>query len=400
LIVKLNEYPRPPEDNGIGMVFSASCYINPGAIGFWVDRLKAMHVKWAKIMDNCDGSSVELAQALMAAGIMPVVRLYKGGALPNGYSDIDLSCLPKLKAAGIQYIQLLCEPNLACEWEGNGFWVKSPEDRIADAARVWAYAAEKVLEAGMLPGLFGLAPGGNQDDNEFLRGVLRWLIAHDKIHLLLDRGWIGVHNYTLNHPLDYTKDSNGFLKFRFYHEFLRQELESAGIDMGYTSDVPILSLEGGCVVGNHDDATFPEVTIDTHASWTESMFRYMHDAESYYFCTAFWIMANNKLGHPDDNWESQAWFSDRWDGGQLPTVARLETLNLPPRPLSQLTRPQEDYVGEINKSTILGSIDTVWGIANGLEKQGDALKAEAQRIRDYVVQIKQAAGLDNPSPLA
>jgi hypothetical protein len=47
-------------------------------------------------------------------------------------------------------------------------------------------------------------------------------------------------------------------------------------------------------------------------------------APDYYFCAAFWLLGNYALGHWAPEWESQAWYSNRWPGGQLPCVAALK----------------------------------------------------------------------------
>ena len=36
-----------------------------------------MHIKWVKLLDDSGGSSLEVCQRLLAADIMPIVRLYR-----------------------------------------------------------------------------------------------------------------------------------------------------------------------------------------------------------------------------------------------------------------------------------------------------------------------------------
>ena len=47
-------------------------------------------------------------------------------------------------------------------------------------------------------------------------------------------------------------------------------------------------------------------------------------APDYYFCTAFWLLANQQLGSSSTWWESNAWYSERWPNGVLPVVRALQ----------------------------------------------------------------------------
>ncbi|MBW7884153.1 MAG: hypothetical protein H3C34_16225, partial [Caldilineaceae bacterium] len=50
--------------------------------------------------------------------------------------------------------------------------------------------------------------------------------------------------------------------------------------------------------------------------------RFKH-APDYYFCSAVWLLANEKLGSTSTWWEGHAWYSERWPGGSLPIVRAL-----------------------------------------------------------------------------
>ncbi len=95
--MRLQDYPRPPDDNGIGMHWSAG---NPAAVGAanllrrrWLPELQRMGVKWVKFLHD---GGLEFAEMLLEAGIMPVVRLYRKD--PNS-TDIDKAYAHK---AGIE----------------------------------------------------------------------------------------------------------------------------------------------------------------------------------------------------------------------------------------------------------------------------------------------------------
>lgn len=91
-----------------------------------------------------------------------------------------------------------------------------------------------------------------------------------------------------------------------------------------------------------------------------------------------------------------------WEHYWLPAAA-LATIRERLRQ-EQQAQPKEGTVVDESKSQILASIDTLWGVAEAIEAQVEELRGQAQRIRDYVVLIKQAAGLEGdgdpkvPSP--
>ncbi len=57
-------------------------------------------------------------------------------------------------------------------------------------------------------------------------------------------------------------------------------------------------------------------------------------APPYYFCTAFWMIANIQLRGL--GWERHAWFSERWPGGKLPAVDALAALPKVARPVPKV----------------------------------------------------------------
>jgi len=70
---------------------------------------------------------------------------------------------------------------------------------------LWILAARDVHAAGGHPSLPPLAGGGTVDDMVFLRQFLDGVRARGQAGLL-PGAWLPVHNYFLNHPLDYPTD--------------------------------------------------------------------------------------------------------------------------------------------------------------------------------------------------
>ena len=82
--MELHEYPRPANDTGIGVHWSAG-YASAVGISkireFWIPEMKAMGVKWVKIF-NHDGA-LDFAELLLAEGLMPIVRIYRPSPNPG-----------------------------------------------------------------------------------------------------------------------------------------------------------------------------------------------------------------------------------------------------------------------------------------------------------------------------
>src|SRR5690554_5395931 len=98
--MQISDFPRPPEDNGRGIHWSALAYHPVGRdLDFWINELTAMHMKWVKLLDDGNGSSLELCRRLLDAGIMPVVRLFRQQPNPGRIGPREAGGLRKLVAA-------------------------------------------------------------------------------------------------------------------------------------------------------------------------------------------------------------------------------------------------------------------------------------------------------------
>jgi hypothetical protein len=358
-------YPRPPADNGWGIHWAPTLFGQPADL---VDRLVAqvadMGIKWVKLMQP-DEPKVEheyLIRSLVKAGIMPVLRVYRPYNTPYEHlEELVREALPM----GVFYYELYNEPNIRGQ---PGGWYPGEEISPERLAELWLPAARAVLRAGGLPGIPALAPGGDYDDIAFLRHFLRAVLAQGGRDVL-QRSWLALHNYFLNHPLDYPEDavnlhsaslsaaeiaqrglseaqvrainaararsrlprsqggyyvgatvledSNGFRKFEAYHAVLLDEIGFA---------VPIISTEGGAIPGTQEDPRYPPVTEEDVAKWTAAAYAYMLDqAPAYYFAFTPWLLANMAGGGSDPAWEGAAWI--RANGkGEAPVVEAVRAL--------------------------------------------------------------------------
>lgn len=365
--MRLEDYPRPKNDNGRGLHWSASVYHPSGsALDFWIDELLAMKIKWLKVLDDGGGSSLDLCKRLLAADIMPVVRLYRLEPNPGHIGGREEETIRRLVAEGVRYFETNNEPDLALEWQGG----RMPDNWVDVVVENFIHDADAVLALGGLPALPALAVGRKVN---FIEGVVRRSRAD-----VFERGaWIAIHNYTLNHPLDYPydpvnqegqpvsqeeydrlgswawegrprelinewrqsdknpgntihDDPSCFLVFQLFAEYAFSAL-------GYY--VPIISTEGGPVIGWKEDRRYPRVDAQTHADWTVAITEYMQGQRTingqpcppYYFAMCHWLIANYRLGFMSPTWESQSWYTDWWSAelgirGEIPAVAALKAL--------------------------------------------------------------------------
>lgn len=360
----LRDYPRPKGDTGIGVHWNAGFPIAVG-IGqirdYWLPELIAMGVKWVKIARH--EGALQLSELLLKHDVMPVVRLYRPWPNPGALDNAALQAVSDLVASGVRYFEFNNEPDLGGEWQGGHV----PGDAVAIVARNAIADMEAILERGGFPGVPALAPGTKWN----LVGEICRLGRRD---ILAGPVWQAIHNYSANHPLDYPYDPGNQEGVPYTPEFYnRIASEQWGGDawVGWSLErvnderkqkcnrgatafddptgwrayerydqliryqigrsLPILATENGYIVGERPDPRYPATTPQLHMAQTLEACRVMMGTSSrfdhapdYYFCTAFWLLSNYHLGHWAPDWEGQAWYSNRWPGGQLPIVAALK----------------------------------------------------------------------------
>ncbi len=365
--MRLEDYPRPKDDNRRGIHWSASVYHPTGAaLDFWISELQAMKIKWVKLLDDGGGSSLELCQRLLAADIMPVVRLYRLEPNPGHIGGREEETIRRLVAAGVRYFETNNEPDLDIEWKGG----RRPANWLDIVVDNFIIDAEKVQAAGGLPAVPAMAVGTKVD-------VVGAVVARGRADIFEKGAWVAIHNYTLNHPLDYPYDpvnQEGQPVSQEEYDRLgpwawegrprelinewRQTDKNPGDTLaddpscwlyfllademvvnalGY--HLPIISTEGGPVVGWKEDRRYPRVDPFTHADWVVAITEFMQGTREIhglrcpdsYFAMCHWLIANYRMGFLAPTWESQSWYTDWWNNdfnlrGELPVVARLKAL--------------------------------------------------------------------------
>ncbi len=230
--------------------------------------------------------------------------------------------------------------------------------------------ADKVIALGGLPALPAMGVGSRVNP-------VAEVVKRGRADLFDNGAWVAIHNYTINHPLDYPydpvnqegqpvsqeeydrlgqwawegrpreqinewrqsdknpgdtleDDATCFLAFHLMDQMIQQALGHA---------VPIISTEGGPVVGWKEDRRYPRVDPNTHAEWVVQIAEFMQGTREIhgmpcsdsYFSMCHWLIANYRMGYLAPTWESNSWYTDWWNGdfdlaGELPVVARLKAL--------------------------------------------------------------------------
>jgi len=362
--MELHEYPRPANDTGIGVHWTTG-YAT--AIGmrqirdFWIPELRALGVKWIKIY-NHDGA-LNFAELLLAEGFMPIIRIYRPAPNPSRLDVKDVVQIDAFLRVGVRYFEFNSEPDRDAEWKGG----RMPANGINLVVENTIANLEIILERGGMPAVPAVANGSRWD-------LVGKIVAFGRKDLFAGPVWQAVHNYARNRPLDYPYDignqEGAAYTYRFYQALneeewsenawrgraldeinrLRHDRSNPGATimddpacwlayeyfdtlnrkhLGYS--IPLLSTECGYLVGEDVDPRYPATTPDLHMAQTLEACRVMMGtsqrfapAPDYYFCTAFWLIANAQLGSTSSWWETHAWYSERWSGGALPTTLALK----------------------------------------------------------------------------
>ena len=224
----LDQFPRPPQDNGRGMHWVPNSASPPWVVDRYVAEASAMHVRWVVFLNEGGqiGANDYLVTQLVAHGIEPVMRVlsHRGAQLGHNLTPM----VQHYRALGVRYYQLYNEPNLPSENQD-----RAPNvDRYLD---LWLPAAGQVIAGGGLPGIGALAPNAHVDDVEFFRATLRGIEARGHLDVL-DTAWVAVHNYLLGDPSLPVELDPGFRRPELYDAVAREELGRS---------LPMIGTEGG-----------------------------------------------------------------------------------------------------------------------------------------------------------
>jgi len=132
--MRLDEYPRPINDNGRGIHWSSSPTIwGKDNWEFWKTELIETNTKWVKVNDSPNGESQGLVERLLDIGIFPIVRFFVHQQNPHAMTDvapITIDTIKRYVKLGVRYFETNNEPDSNREWE-----IPRPDDWLEIVTR-------------------------------------------------------------------------------------------------------------------------------------------------------------------------------------------------------------------------------------------------------------------------
>ena len=298
----LQDYSRPSDDNGLGMHFGHAQ--RKAALDQYIPILANLRVKWCIVPHKSENDLHSAAQALWAAGIMPVSRWICKVDQPTLEFTRLVATLKELEIP--PYVQILNEPGDSHEWE-------SGQPDIEHFAEIWTKHASAVATAGGYPGLQVMGVDELTTVLDYLYGG-QAAQAGVEVETVLDRMWFSPHCYGSNHPPDYPYDARnqqehpGATVFQDNVTVL-SFLEFAPVFQKEIHFVPpFIVSEGGWSIGNGDDSRYPAVDGTLHARYHQILFSAFQAGQlpngdplpNYLFAFCPWIL----FGPEPEAWHS------------------------------------------------------------------------------------------------
>jgi len=447
--IPLSEYPRPPHDNGRGIHWTANVYPLEGEkLEFWINELKALQIKWVKVLDDGGGSSLPLCRKLIENDIMPVVRLFREYPNPGHIGGREANAIAKLIDVGVRYFETNNEPDLPAEWK-NGFM---PDDWLDIVVENFIHDADVIQQAGGFPAYPAMSPW-----HEPGLGIDK-VVARGRKDIFEKGAWLALHNYTTNHPPDYpydsvnqtgeplTKEEYERLAAWQYSHLTWEEVQALDVDISYEDYerfnrwawdgrtremvnavrqahknpgatifddsncfrsyelaghniyqalgfyIPVISTEGGPVVGGGDDDRYAKLNPFTHAQWQMEIVRFLQDeAPPWYFTLCTWMIASVPMGDMSPTWDQMSWYTHAWDlqfglDGELPIVQKMKDI---PAQIRHELRP-DNQMAAVTGTVFDSNHEPVTGIMLALQTQDGETVANAVSDEDgkYVLSAK------------
>lgn len=195
--MKIGDFPRPKDDNGRGIHWHPGLYndhlFQTGEIDWWIEQLKEMKIKWVKLLDDGGLSSVELCEKLLENDIFPVIRFYLKS--PGHLSMRNEEAIRTLISIGVRYFETKNEPDLDVEWKSG----HRPPNWLEIVVDEFIYDADVILNMGGYPAMPSLGVGT-------IVNPFRMVAERGRSDIFHSGAWAAIHNYTINHPLDYPYD--------------------------------------------------------------------------------------------------------------------------------------------------------------------------------------------------
>lgn len=283
--LRLEEWPRPPDDNGMGI--HAGPDFSDDALAHDLARIQEMGLKWVSLAPVNLGELEKALRLYWSRGILPVVRpRVKIDEEHDFGRDLGL----QLAAGAPPYLQIYRAPSEPEEWSSGVPNLEIFIDR-------WLTQAVKVLKAGGLPGL-------QVQSTEELRRVIAASKARG-LTRLWGRSWFSDPAFGSNRPPHYPYDevnqkgvpvSDPQWEYAGTVEEVnrwRSEDKRPGqaIEQDYHAALgllafakvfqeqlgfvpPILCVEGGWQLGILEDRRYPRTNIEHHRWWHAEVYEW------------------------------------------------------------------------------------------------------------------------------
>lgn len=341
-----------------------------------LDRWAECGISWVKIVAGGD-SQQNFVTALNRIGspIIPIIRFYKTDCPAN-------TVAPDLVKPYVDEGVLLFESpfnEFYADYENS--WHKAlPVPSIPDwpqqVAHGWGLFADAVLRAGGVPTTPAIESWKYADIFEPLFAVLATTYKD-----LLKQSVIAMHNRTLNHPVNYVKDTGGYLGWRAMDRYVFDRLGE---------HIPLIATEAGPEPGWDMDSTFPAVSPAMHAIMWRDILSY--PVPDYYLADCGW------LWHDDGTFTDASWVGNRKyaQGGDLPVIKLLtewhgDVPDIPDEPADP-TIPAAQLTEAVNARMALFAWGQKHAWKMGYLPFGDEVSVMASGVRWYAQPARKADG--------
>lgn len=200
--MNLEDWPRPPEDNGRGIHFGN---VTERALDKYLGLLKELQVQWVVLASESNENIGKVATGLLAEGIMPIARPQRPINQPADFGYLAESCKSP-------YVQIYNEFGDDREWRDH----RRPEDWWEYSQDKWIRKAHQVRSVGCFPGLQVMSL-------DELYDILNLMIESGDSDLFSDM-WLSLHLYPpLGCPPSCTEHGElDVLAWRLYDELCHE----------------------------------------------------------------------------------------------------------------------------------------------------------------------------------
>jgi len=169
--MRLEEYPRPKNDTGIGFrYYRDTRHYGEDDLDFWIPELKAMGVSWLILLSDCAHPIPRFfIQALQGNDIEPVIGLHTPKVKPFNQDTLK-SVIEVYAQVGVRYLYAYYEPNMIDQWSWDDW---SQPQLVKRFMEMLIPCLVQMQEAGLCPSLPPLRPRGNYQESAFLREMLK-----------------------------------------------------------------------------------------------------------------------------------------------------------------------------------------------------------------------------------